>query len=154
MLSYAFLATFTFFLLLHCLVFPFIVAKMNLEQDRKKGGGGGTAKNAQNFTENYTGYKTKTVEYLFSFLEPPTAAKGKHTGTQSSSSPAKVVVPVLLAVILVAALIGVYYIRRRRNEARIRKAINRSQTHLVDNGDLNAREYDSSDELQEIFPSG
>ena len=126
-----------------------------IERDKKinRRRQGGTAKNTENVIDHDK--NEKTVKSLFPSLEPPTAAKGKQTGAQSSSFPAKVIVPVLLAVILVAALIGVYYIRRRRNETRIRKAIQyRSQTHLVDNGDLNAQEYDSNEELQEIFPSG
>ena len=63
----------------------------------------------------------------------------------------------MIAVILVAAMVTVYYIRRKRMEARVRKAL--SQTHLVSNNDaayrdLNSQAYDSGDELQEIFPQG
>lgn len=54
-------------------------------------------------------------------------------------------------------MVTVYYIRRKRMEARVRKAL--SETHLVSNNDssyhdLNSQEYDSGDELQEIFPQG
>jgi len=89
-----------------------------------------------------------------------TATPGKRTGTKSSSSPANVIVPVVVAIIIVVAMVTVYCIRRKRMEARVRKALSHSQTELVNNGepsyhDLNSQEdYDSTEELQDIFPSG
>lgn len=87
----------------------------------------------------------------------PSAAHGKQTTTQSSPVATAVIVPVVIVLILVAAMVTVYYIRRKRMEARVRKAL--SETHLVSNNDssyhdLNSQEYDSGDELQEIFPQG
>lgn len=87
----------------------------------------------------------------------PSAAYGKQTTTQSSPVATAVIVPVVIVLILVAAMVTVYYIRRKRMEARVRKAL--SETHLVSNNDssyhdLNSQEYDSGDELQEIFPQG
>ena len=96
---------------------------------------------------------------LLFFLVAPSSAQGKQTGSQSSSAPVNVIIPVVIALILVAALVAVYCIRRKRLERRVRKRLGQSQTELVNNADssyhdLNSQEYDSTEELQEIFPVG
>ena len=87
----------------------------------------------------------------------PSSAQGEQTG--SPSAPVNVIIPVVIALILVAALVTVYCIRRIRLERRVQKRLAQSQTELVNNGDssyhdLNSQEYDSTEELQDIFPVG
>ena len=79
--------------------------------------------------------------------------------TGSSAAPVNVIIPVLITLILVIALVIVCYIRRKRLERRVRKILANSDTNLVNDDnlsqyhDLHSQDYDSSEELQNIFPT-
>ena len=81
----------------------------------------------------------------------------KQTGTESSP-PIGIIVPVVIAVIIVLAMVSVYCIRRKRMERRVKKALSQSQSKLVSvtNDNYSYRDldtHDSTEELQDIFPS-
>ena len=85
----------------------------------------------------------------------PSAAHGKQTSSESSSSASKVIIPVVIVAVIFVAMIGVYCIRRKRMERRVTKRLSQSHGQLVPNGVYGlSQEYDSNEELQEIFPQG
>lgn len=85
----------------------------------------------------------------------PSAAHGKQTSSESSSSASKVIIPVVIVAVILVAMIGVYCIRRKRMERRVTKRLSQSHGQLVPNGVYGlSQEYDSNEELQEIFPQG
>jgi len=81
------------------------------------------------------------------------------TQTGSSAAPMNVIIPVLITLILVIALVIVCFIRRKRLERRVRKRLGNSEANLVNDDssaqyhDLHSKDYDSSEELQNIFPT-
>lgn len=81
------------------------------------------------------------------------------TQTGSSAAPINVIIPVLITLILVIALVIVCFIRRKRLERRVRKRLGNSEANLVNDDssaqyhDLHSQDYDSSEELQNIFPT-
>lgn len=90
----------------------------------------------------------------------PTPVSGSlETQTGSSAAPINVIIPVLITLILVIALVIVCFIRRKRLERRVRKRLGNSEANLVNDDssaqyhDLHSQDYDSSEELQNIFPT-